>query len=247
MNALTEKKTERPGRIDLPLVRWTAKENQFLTDHYQTMELSALVRCLPGRTGNAIKQQAGVLGLWGVKQVSKSVEWTEEELAVIRDYYPDNGIYICCDFLPGRTRDAIALKIKRSGLSKRNSIKPNRISPAEWSFVLENVARLGFVACAEAIADTPDNLRDKCSRRNIDCRAIDLKFNGGPFQEGSFDQNEIDFISARFSSQGGIRVGLALNREPTKVINFAKKRLGLRFESAPAQPLYSLYRPVTYA
>lgn len=238
--------TRRPGRIGLPLIRWTEKEDQFLTDNYHTMELSVLEEHLPGRTGSAIKQQAGVLGLWGVKNVSKPNEWSEEELAVLRDYYPNNGIHVCCDFLPGRSKDSVALKIRRSGLRKRNSVKPSRISPQEWDFVLANVEHLGFIACAEAIADTPDNLRDKCSRRKIDCRAIDLAFNGGAFKEGPFTSDDISYVRKYFPSQGGVRVGLALGREPTKVINFAKSRLNLFSVSPPSRPLYSVFRPVKY-
>ena len=131
MTDFNEDKAKRPGRIGLPLIRWSEQENQFLREHYQTTELFILERYLPERTGNAIKQQAGVLGLWGVKNVAKHDPWTEEEMAVLRDYYPDNGIHLCRALLPGRSRYSIALKIRRMGLRKRSTVKPNKISQEE--------------------------------------------------------------------------------------------------------------------
>ncbi|MDY6930063.1 MAG: hypothetical protein SWN10_23695 [Pseudomonadota bacterium] len=224
----------RPGRLGLALNRWSDEENQFLKTHYLSMSLESLEYHLPGRTGNAIKQQAGVLNLWGRKQLEKPPRWSDEEMGVLRDYYPDNGLHVCCAFLPSRGETSISLKVKRMGL-KRRGLKPfpKRLPKGIWEFVLSNVEQLGFVECAERTGDTPDNLRDKCSRRGIDCDAIDLAFNGQDFHEGPFSDDEIAYIRRYFPVEGGVRVGLALGRPPKKVINYAKRRLELSTQSPP--------------
>jgi hypothetical protein len=230
----------RPWRENLALVRWSDEENLFLKNNYATTSLADLEFFLSHRTGNAIKQQAGVLGLWGVKTLDKYPEWLPHELAILHDYYPDNGIQICCAFLPNRSRNAVALKVKRLGVRKRGSDKPNRIGSQEWNFILQSVANIGFVECAERVADTPDNLRDKCSRRGIDCDAIDRSFNGRDFIEGPYTAPEIAYLKGNFPSQGGVRVGLKLGRSPKKIINYAKRHLGLKTNGPVLVPPFTV-------
>lgn len=130
------------------------------------------------------------------------------------------------------------LKLKRLGIRKRAGNKiPNRASAQEWDFILDNVAALGFIRCAELTLDTPDNLRERCYRKGIDIKAIDKAFNGGPFSERPFSDDEIQYIQDRFTQDGGVRIGLLLGRRPEAIINFAKRRLGMKSKVTPTSPV----------
>ena len=235
----------RPSRVNLQLIRWSDAENEFLRSKYKTTPLEELEQALPGRTKNAIKQQAGILGLWGGKYLEKLPPWSEQEILVLKMYYPDNGLEICDALLADRSTDSVALKVRRLGLCRKGGPRQNRIPEQVWMFIFENVEHLGFVACAEKVGDTPDNLRDKCARKGFDCYAIDLAFNGGEFRTGSWSQDEIDYITEYFPSEGGVRVAQALGRPPKRVINHAKRKLGLKPQPANApQVRLSVVEPV---
>ncbi|WP_300500639.1 hypothetical protein [Marinobacter sp.] len=247
-----EKTTSRPGRLAQVLKRWSEPENQYLMAHYQTTPMEELRRVLEGRSKSAIVQQAGVLGLWGNKRVEAPERWTQEEKDVLTMYYPDNGLEVCARLLLDRSFEAIALKVRRLGLKRRGGPRSNRITKSEWAFILSNIHEMGFVAVAQMHGDTPDNLRDKCSRKGVDCDAIDLAFNGGEFIGGPYTEDEISYIEKRFWEDGGVRVAQVLRRSPKKVINFAKRRLKLSTKGPGGRlegraPDFSLLLPVLHA
>lgn len=253
MQAETPEKTiNRPGRLAQVLKRWSEPENQYLIEHYQTTPMEELRRFLEGRSKSAIVQQAGVLGLWGVKRVEAPERWTQEEKDVLTMYYPDNGLEVCAVLLRDRSCDAVALKVRRMGLKRRGGPNSNRITEPEWTFILANVQEMGFVAMAQMHGDTPDNLRDKCSRKGVDCDAIDSAFNDGDFVTGPFADDEIVYIKKHFWEEGGVRVAQVLRRSPKKVINFAKRRLKLSTKGPGGRlegraPDFSLLLPVLHA
>lgn len=235
---------KRPGRLNLALIRWDDFEDEFLRRHYQTMTMRQLRLELPKRTKSAIVQRAGVLGLWGNKHLEKGAPWSEHELAVLTMYYPDNGVDLCNALIPERTENAIQVKVKRMKLRRKGGPRSNRISAQEWSFVMNNVEQLGFVECAREIGDTPDNLRDKCSRKGINCDAIDLAMNGKEFRVGPYSDRENEYIHRFFPSQGGVRVALELGRAPKTVINYAKRHLGLKTQAPIQAPDFSVIAPI---
>lgn len=243
-NGLSSKSVARPARIGLPLIRWSSEEDRFLRDTYTAWPLSELELGLPGRTANAIKQRAGLLGLWGVKNLSRVRWWNDEELDVLYDYYPDNGLKLCCDFLPLRTKEQVNLKVKRLGIRRRGSPKPYRFSGENTRFIIENVSELGYVEIARLLGDTPDNVREKSCRNGVDCLAIDRKFNGGDFKEGDYSGEEVAYITERYPLVGGVCVALELGREPPKVISFASQTLDLWFNFVPKPIQYSVVSPV---
>jgi hypothetical protein len=241
---MTAAAANRPGRLELPLIRWSDTEDDFLRRYYQTTTMRELRRKLRHRTKSAIVQRAGVLDLWGNKCLENAIPWSDEERAVLSMYYPDNGIDLCKAFLPDRSRNSAQIMVKRMGLLRKRGPRSNQISAQEWAFVMDNVERLGFVVCAEKIGDTPDNLRDKCSRKGIDCDAVDLVFNGKDFRVGDFSEDEIEYITRHFPHQGGVRVALALGRAPKTLINYAKRRLGLKTQPPTLFPNFSVTNPV---
>jgi hypothetical protein len=216
----------RSNRAGLTLKRWSERENNFLRTYYHAMRMSDMQHALR-RSMSSIMQQAGVLGLWGSKRLEVPALWSEEEESVLKLYYPDNGLDLCSKFLVDRTPESIAMKVRRLGLKRRNGPRSNQISNQERDFIMANVQTLGFVECAKEIGDTPDNLREKCSRKGIDCKAIDRAFNCGEFKVGEFSDSEISIIKKHFYMEGGVRVAQLLGRSPTPVINFAKRSLKL--------------------
>ncbi|WP_166256287.1 hypothetical protein [Marinobacter salicampi] len=246
-----EKTKSRPGRLARALKRWSDQENQYLKEHYHTTPMEELCYLLEGRSKSAIVQQAGVLGLWGAKRVEAPERWTQEEKDVLKTYYPDNGLEVCALLLLDRSFNAIALKVRRLGLKRRGGPKTNRITKSEWAYILSNVPSMGFVAVAQMHGDTPDNLRDKCSRKGVDCDAIDLAFNDGEFVVGPFTEDEVSYIEKHFWEEGGVRVAKVLRRSPKKVINFAKRRLNLTTKGPGGRleglaPDFSLLLPVLH-
>lgn len=168
--------------------------------------------------------------------------WSTDELEILYQYYPDNGYDVCLAFMPARDANSIKLKAKRLKIKCKNT-RPNKLSEQELNFITSNVARMGFVACADALHDTPDSLRVKCSKMGIDCAAIDLHFSGGLYKEGDFSNNEVSYIRDHYGAQGGIRVAQQLGRNPSTVINFASRNLKLSTQRPDYHPKYSVVNP----
>lgn len=95
-----------PVRKVLP---WTEEEKAILLTHYETsMPVKQILSMLPDRTQASVFAMTKQLGL------TRSNDWTEAELVILRRYYPSEGMSVASR-LPGRTRNAVqhqACKLK---------------------------------------------------------------------------------------------------------------------------------------
>lgn len=82
-------------------IPWTeAEENIIRQEYAQGTSMSKIMELLPGRTRNAIVFRAEKM------EIIHPVIWSEEELRVLKQYYPAMGTHVV-EMLPGRTRAAV--------------------------------------------------------------------------------------------------------------------------------------------
>lgn len=93
---------------------WTKDEDQILINHYP-IEGTEVIKKLPGRTANAIKNRAQSLGIIHRREM---FGWTEEELNILKQYYPIEGKRVVSR-LPGRTLKTIQVTACRLGVKRR--------------------------------------------------------------------------------------------------------------------------------
>ena len=84
-------------------VPWTEDEDNILQEYYPK-EGGLVCHRLPGRTRNACKNRAQYIRLQRQEE-HKFSRWTEEEDAILKEYYPTEGETVHLR-LPGRTASA---------------------------------------------------------------------------------------------------------------------------------------------
>lgn len=117
------------------LSRWTAKEDEIISQHYAAgAGVAFIVTLLEGRTPSAIFARADTLG------VTSGRYWREDELQILKEQYHIIGTRVI-ELLPGRTVDAIKITARRLGLRKsRNSTEGFRPwSDEEWDLLEESM------------------------------------------------------------------------------------------------------------
>jgi len=114
--------------------RWTEGEKEIVRKHYQKFGAKRLSETfLPNRSPEAIRHIAWRLGLTG--KICRA--WSDEELRVLKEYYPKIGLKIM-KFLD-RSRGVIKNKARELGLSKeRQKVKfyiNQNLSESEWAYI----------------------------------------------------------------------------------------------------------------
>lgn len=98
---------------------YTDDEKNFILKNYKTLSYKEISEIL-GRPETAIGCKINKMGL------EKSQRWTDNEIFIIKQYYPRYGIkYIIDNFLPYRTTAMIANMVKKIGNLYRNKENKN--------------------------------------------------------------------------------------------------------------------------
>jgi len=93
---------------------WTKEEDAVLIKYY-SKEGPAIVKRLVGRTTNAVKNRARVLGLIYRQEM---FGWTEDELEILKNFYPIEGKKVV-NRLPDRTIKTIQMMAHRLGVKRK--------------------------------------------------------------------------------------------------------------------------------
>ena len=111
--------------------KFTEKEIAILKEHYETMRNQDIVdQFLPHRNKNQIKKKAASLGLKKDIEYLKALRtsniekqndkrnrrFTEDELSIIKEHYPQGGSRLCRKYLPDRSKQVINNKARELGL-----------------------------------------------------------------------------------------------------------------------------------
>lgn len=94
---------------------WTEEENQLLMKWYPIKGLHA-AEYLPGRTAEAVRNQAKKLGILS----QAIVPWTEEENQILRKWYPQEGPK-SAERLPQHTNEAVRAQALKLGLTTKRA------------------------------------------------------------------------------------------------------------------------------
>lgn len=95
-------------------IPWTKEEDELLIKLYPSMGVAIVGKFHGMRSINAIKNRAQQLGIIH-RQVMQG--WSEEELDILRSYYPIEGKKIV-ERLPGRTLKTIQVTACRLGIKR---------------------------------------------------------------------------------------------------------------------------------
>lgn len=98
--------------------RWTPEEDVILKHYYRSKGLVYCVQRIPNHSQAAIIVHAGLLGL-SKKRPKPRSQWTEDEESILLKHYVNGGTTACMEFLPGRTRNAIAHRARKLGLQTK--------------------------------------------------------------------------------------------------------------------------------
>lgn len=101
---------------------WTLKEIEIVKEYFPKEGVVGVEKRLPNRTRAAIYSEASHLGVSHNKRTKQSSNsaWSEEEDNIIKEHYCQDGLNICCELLPGRSKQAIIVRANRHlGIRKR--------------------------------------------------------------------------------------------------------------------------------
>jgi len=104
-----------------PTGEWSKEELETLRQYYPS-EGGKVVKRLPGRTERAAMNAAKKLGIrYTGKRAGAFIQWTEEEDAILRRYYPAEGAVGCRNRLEGRSLEACRTRAGDLGVRKKPS------------------------------------------------------------------------------------------------------------------------------
>ena len=93
---------------------WTAEEDRILEEFYPMMGVRVISE-LPNRTVAAIATRVGMLGIKCLVSKERRVDWLEEELDILREYYPIEGV-LSFSRLPRHSYGACCGRVTKLGL-----------------------------------------------------------------------------------------------------------------------------------
>lgn len=139
--------------------KWSEKDDAILCENYPAMG-SHVVTLLPNRTAKSCVKRARQLGLSSVsKGRKKEPDWTDEELAILREKYNQLGDDIV-SVLPLHSAASCARKVHELNREVRN---PNRWTRSEDALIRESFPSLG----SEVFVKLSGRSRKECQQRAI--------------------------------------------------------------------------------
>ena len=131
---------------------WTEEEDNILIENYPNIgcKVSELI---PNRTINAIKNRVILLGL----RVYDNGKWSEDEISILRDYYPSGSMSALMEMLPNRSYHAI-----KNTAAKYNIIR----NDCTWTEDEDNIILINYPKIGEKVVELlPNRTRYAVSRR----------------------------------------------------------------------------------
>lgn len=102
--------------------KWSNDELQILKQHYPVSGSLGVMKALTNN-GFARSQLACQRMAKNLKIKRIEIVWTEEELMILKDHYPNGGYRAVKALLPSRTRFAVTFKASQLGLKSGKEIK----------------------------------------------------------------------------------------------------------------------------
>ncbi len=138
---------------------WTETEKAILFRWYETSKtMDEILSMLPGRPRSSVFSTANKLGLF--RPLS---DWTEAELQILKDYYPEEGPAVV-KRLPGRQRRIANQKAAQLGLRMNSSTPRHAWSPEDWQYLEKNL-HLSFFELQQLFPGRSlSSLKNACNR-----------------------------------------------------------------------------------
>lgn len=96
---------------------WTEEEVEILKSNYPKIGIKGCKGLLPNKSVRSITAKAWALGVKkSGRIVKKTIPWTDEEIEILKRYYPTLGAKGCKELLPNRDVKAIQAKTSKLGL-----------------------------------------------------------------------------------------------------------------------------------
>ena len=108
-------------------VFWTKEEEEFLRINYPLYGIKYCMENLD-RTRLMVKCKANYMGLKVVNLSKYNRQWTEEELAILKNNYEQFGLDYCVELIPSREKTAIAKKASDLGLHYKRANRKESLS-----------------------------------------------------------------------------------------------------------------------
>ena len=134
---------------------WTDSEVDFIKKYYNELPLNDLYLYMNKRhSKKAITKKAMTLNL------TKSQEWTENELNILKENYSYVTKEQMIQLLPSRTEASIALKAQQLGI-KSYTYLSEKYTEEEKQFIIDNFGILNDDEIAEYLGKTSHGIRDQ--------------------------------------------------------------------------------------
>lgn len=158
-------------------IKWSEEEIELLKKEYPINHIENLVQLFPNRLENAIIKKAKRLGLKKTilkKNRSSMKKWSEEEIEILKEYYPITKNSEICKYLPNRTSESI--------ISKANDMKISKEYTYLWSeeeinFLKNNYKNITIKKIGDKIGKSKDSILNMMSKLYLKVRIpIDLSY-----------------------------------------------------------------------
>lgn len=103
---------------------WTTEDTQKFIEVYPTNSMKDLLKIFSDKNKSQIKSKATYLKLKKAEGHVPSYDktWDDEDLKILRDFYPKTFIDELCKMLPNKTKEQIRSRVAYEGLTKNDDI-----------------------------------------------------------------------------------------------------------------------------
>lgn len=123
---------------------WTNEETKKLIEVYPYNSMKDLLKIFPNKNKSQIKSKATYLKLKKVEGHVPSYDkaWEDEELKILREFYPKSFIEDLCKMLPNKTKEQIRSRVAYEGLTKNEEILKETIN--KWNDDEKKILKLYY-------------------------------------------------------------------------------------------------------
>ncbi len=201
--------------------RWSSDELEYLKKNYRDKSLTELHDGLKGRhSKSSINSMAYTLKISKGRNVNP---WTEEEDAIIRDFYPDEGIKTA-DRLPGRTSAAVKARARLLGIQSLKTgehVYPGR---TVWTQDDIDVVKECYGTCS--MEELSSLIGNRHSPQSV---YVKLRKEGVIKEKHRWTEEEIAFLKKSYKDFTMPEIVARFkNRHPAEAIYLMAARLGIR-------------------
>lgn len=212
---------------------WTDDEILLLKEYYPKGGVKLCKEKGLNRSESAIQVRASVLGVEYVAY-KEAVYWSEEELYILKKYYPKGGADLCISKGLKRSKDSIRKKVKiyfPEHIKRRlrlNSNNPNVWVSSEYALLKKYYAEGGTKLCKEKGLDRSSNsIRNKAreEKEKVEDLSKIMKL-----RDTAWSDNEINILK-KYYPQGGTKLCIekGLNRTSKAILKKAED-LGIKYK-----------------